>query len=101
MHATFLFCVFLPVDTVRTMHKVLSIPYCLALPLLCRKYRQLLDKSTIHVLPRWLVLIALLVAFALRIAWLGGWFIVTYGLGIYILNLFVGFLSPQVCSCLL
>ena len=25
-----------------------------------------------------------------------GWYIVTYGLGIYLLNMFIGFLSPQI-----
>ena len=25
-----------------------------------------------------------------------GWYIITYGLGIYVLNLLIGFLSPQV-----
>ena len=32
----------------------------------------------------------------LRVYFLEGWYIVTYGLGIYLLNLFIGFLSPQI-----
>jgi len=32
----------------------------------------------------------------LRVYLLQGWFIVTYGLGIYLLNLFIGFLSPSI-----
>lgn len=32
-----------------------------------------------------------------RVYTLNAFHIVTYGLGIYLLNLFIGFLSPQVC----
>ena len=38
----------------------------------------------------------LLVLFALRVWALQGWYIVTYGLGIFLLNLFIGFITPQV-----
>ena len=34
--------------------------------------------------------------YAVRVYLINGWFIVTYGLGIYLLNNFIGFLSPQV-----
>ena len=34
--------------------------------------------------------------YLIRISFLHGWYIVTYGLGIYNLNLIIGFLSPQV-----
>ena len=34
-------------------------------------------------------------AYALRVYVVRGWFIVTYGLGIFMLNNFIGFLSPQ------
>ena len=37
----------------------------------------------------------LLLLYTLRVYMLQGWYIVTYGLGIYLLNLFIGFLSPQ------
>ena len=30
-----------------------------------------------------------------RVGRLAGWYIITYGLGIYVLNLLIGFLSPQ------
>ena len=39
--------------------------------------------------PGWLLL------YVLRVWIINGWYIVTYGLGIYILNLLIGFLSPQ------
>lgn len=53
-----------------------------------------LDKSTIHIVPRWLSFLALLVIFFLRIYLIQGYFIVAYGLGIFLLNNFIAFLSP-------
>ena len=47
---------------------------------------------------RWVAMLVLLVLFFLRVYLLEGWYIIAYGLGIYLLNLFIGFLSPQV-SC--
>jgi hypothetical protein len=35
--------------------------------------------------------------YVFRVYMLNGWFIVSYGLGIYLLNQLIGFLSPQVC----
>lgn len=69
----------------------------------CRKWQHLLDKSTIHVVGRWVVAAVLLAIYLLRVFYLNAFHIVTYGLGIYLLNLFIGFLSPQVCfhPCLL
>jgi hypothetical protein len=53
-----------------------------------------LDKSTIHIVPRWCTFVLLLVVFFLRIYFVQGYFIVAYGLGIYLLNNFIAFLSP-------
>jgi Rer1 family len=53
-----------------------------------------LDKSTIHVVPRWLFFVALLLLFFLRIYMVQGYYIVAYGLGIFLLNNFIAFLSP-------
>lgn len=53
-----------------------------------------LDKSTIHTGPRWATFCALVLLFALRIYFAQGYFIVAYGLGIYLLNNFIAFLSP-------
>lgn len=53
-----------------------------------------LDKSTIHVVPRWLGFVTLLLLFFLRIYMVQGYFIVAYGLGIFLLNNFIAFLSP-------
>ena len=38
----------------------------------------------------------MLLLFIFRVYVLQGWFIVTYGLGIYLLNLFIGFITPAV-----
>ncbi|KAI3460212.1 hypothetical protein Pfo_016875 [Paulownia fortunei] len=61
-----------------------------------RRYQHLLDKSTPLVLYRWIFLAAIAVVFALRVYVVQGFYIITYGLGIYILQLLIAFLSPQV-----
>jgi len=53
-----------------------------------------MDKSTIHIVPRWCLFAFLLVLFFLRIYYVQGYFIVAYGLGIFLLNNFIAFLSP-------
>ena len=61
-----------------------------------RKWQQILDKSTVHLVPRWILFFGLLAMYLVRVYYANGWFIVSYGLGIYLLNLFIGFLSPAV-----
>ncbi|KAL5221463.1 hypothetical protein ABZP36_026176 [Zizania latifolia] len=61
-----------------------------------RRFQHLLDRSTPHVGRRWLGFAGLAAAYALRVWFAGGYYIVTYALGIYILNLLIAFLSPQV-----
>jgi hypothetical protein len=53
-----------------------------------------LDKSTIYPLQRWLAFLGVLSIFFLRIYLVQGYFIVAYGLGIFLLNNFIAFLSP-------
>lgn len=55
-----------------------------------------LDKSTPHALYRWIGTFVLVSLYALRVLYIQGFYIVTYGLGIYLLNLLIGFLSPLV-----
>ena len=55
-----------------------------------------MDKSTVWPKARWAAFFGLLFIYMLRTYLLNGWFIVTYGLGIYLLNLFIGFLSPSI-----
>ncbi|XP_050667129.1 protein RER1 [Leptidea sinapis] len=59
-------------------------------------YQGLLDKWTPHMKSRWAAAIILLLAFVLRIFLMQGWYIVTYALGIYHLNLFIAFLTPKI-----
>jgi hypothetical protein len=61
-----------------------------------RRYQKLLDEATPHVTWRWVATGLLSVVFLLRIVATRGFFIIAYALGIYLLNLFIGFISPQV-----
>ncbi|CAM6094664.1 unnamed protein product [Calypogeia fissa] len=61
-----------------------------------RKFQYYLDKSTPHPVARWVGSVVAAVLYCLRVYYVKGFYIVTYGLGIYILNLLIGFLSPQV-----
>lgn len=56
----------------------------------------LMDKSAPHVGARWLVWVVFVILFAARIWSLKGFYIVAYALGIFNLNLLLGFLTPQV-----
>jgi hypothetical protein len=60
-----------------------------------RRYQALLDQSTPHVTYRWIGTGVLLLLFFLRILVAQGWYIVAYALGIYLLNMFLAFLSPK------
>ncbi|OCF36806.1 hypothetical protein I316_01402 [Kwoniella heveanensis BCC8398] len=60
-----------------------------------RKFQALLDRSTPHVLERWLVTLGLFLLFALNVVLRQGWYIVCYALAIYLLNLFLAFLQPR------
>lgn len=64
-------------------------------------HQNLLDKATPHLVFRWVVTVVLAVLYAVRVYILQGWYIVTYALGIYILNLFIAFLTPKVDPALL
>jgi hypothetical protein len=61
-----------------------------------RKFQFFLDKSTPHPVARWVGSLVVAAIFGLRAYYINGFYIVTYGLGIYLLNLLIGFLSPQV-----
>ena len=60
-----------------------------------RQLQVLLDRVTPYPGPRWAALGGLVCLYALRVYSLNGWFIVTYALAIFVLNLFIGFISPQ------
>lgn len=63
---------------------------------LLQKFQHYLDKSTPHPVARWLGSVVVAAIYSVRVYFLQGFYIVTYGLGIYLLNLLIGFLSPQV-----
>merc|ERR1711981_968355 len=58
-------------------------------------YQSYLDKSTPFIAYRWIGTGVLFIAFGLRIVYAQGWYIVAYSLGIYLLNLFLAFISPK------
>ena len=60
------------------------------------KWQFLLDKSSPHILVRWIVFFVSIYLYLLRVYLVNGWYIVTYGLGIFLLSQSIGFLSPQV-----
>lgn len=55
-----------------------------------------LNKSILYLKTRWLAFFACLFFYIIRVYMLSGFFVVTYGLGIYLLNLLIGFISPQI-----
>lgn len=59
-------------------------------------FQYYLDKTVPHAPYRWIGTFVLAFVYALRVYYLHGFYIVTYGLGIYLLNLLIGFLSPLV-----
>lgn len=67
---------------------------------LVAKYNQhiqiLLDKAAPQLTARWVGWGVTLLAYVVRVWFLRGFYIVTYGLGIYNLNLLLGFITPQV-----
>uniref|UniRef100_A0A5B6YZ37 Protein RER1 n=1 Tax=Davidia involucrata TaxID=16924 RepID=A0A5B6YZ37_DAVIN len=61
-----------------------------------RLFQFYLDKTTPHAVYRWVGIAVFASIYALRVYYVQGFYIITYGLGIYILNLLIGFLSPLV-----
>ncbi|KAJ1919969.1 hypothetical protein H4219_001630 [Mycoemilia scoparia] len=58
-------------------------------------YTRVLDIITPFPGPRWAFTIFMVVLFMVRIIVAEGWYIVCYALGIYLLNLFLAFLTPK------
>jgi len=59
-------------------------------------YQLMLDKWTPYTTSRWVTTVLLIIAFLARIFIVQGWYIVTYALAIYHLNLFLAFLTPKI-----
>lgn len=62
----------------------------------CEIHQNLLDRATPHVTLRWCIALFLGFIYIIRVYILQGWYIVTYALGIYLLNLFIAFLTPKI-----
>lgn len=61
-----------------------------------RTFQYYLDRSTPHPLQRWLGTLAVAMIYTLRVYHVKGFYVVSYGVGIYVLNLLIGFLSPKI-----
>lgn len=59
-------------------------------------YQHFLDRSTPHITARWCAWLLVAALYMVRAFILQGWYIVTYALGIYLLNLFIAFLTPKI-----
>ena len=59
-----------------------------------RRVQQFLDQSVPHTGPRWGAFAVVVLFYLLRVYLLQGFYIVTYGIAIFNLNLAIGFLSP-------
>eukprot|EP00457_Paulinella_chromatophora_P016992 gb/GEZN01017922.1/.p1 GENE.gb/GEZN01017922.1/~~gb/GEZN01017922.1/.p1 ORF type:complete len:189 (+),score=14.20 gb/GEZN01017922.1/:82-648(+) len=59
-----------------------------------RKAQHYLDRLTPHIGLRWIFLFLFFCLYGWRILSIDGFHIVTYGLAIFVLNLFIGFLTP-------
>ncbi|KAF2097910.1 retrieval of early ER protein Rer1 [Rhizodiscina lignyota] len=60
-----------------------------------RMFQSQLDRSTPFVTYRWISTGVVFFLFIIRIIYAQGWYIVAYSLGIYLLNLFLAFISPK------
>ncbi|KRZ90749.1 Protein RER1 [Trichinella sp. T8] len=61
-----------------------------------QRYQSFLDHWTPYTLVRWMFTVFLGFLYMLRIIYVQGYYIVTYALGIYYLNLLIAFLSPKI-----
>lgn len=61
-----------------------------------KRFLHYLDRSVPHLLRRWLVTIGVAMIYVLRVYWVKGFHVVSYGLATYVLNLLIGFFSPNV-----
>jgi hypothetical protein len=61
-----------------------------------RTFQHYLDRAAPHTAGRWAGTLLAALVYALRVYYAQGFYVVSYGLGIYLLNLLIGFLSPMV-----
>jgi hypothetical protein len=60
-----------------------------------KKWQYVMDKLSPQIALRWGIFAGVFFIYFLRVYLVNGWYIVTYALGIYLLNQLIGFLSPQ------
>jgi len=60
-----------------------------------RIYRTYVDKTIIYPKERWVFTLLMIFLYAYRLYITQGYFVITYLLGLYLLDLFLGFISPQ------
>lgn len=60
-----------------------------------RKWQHYIDRTKMYTRARWAAFGVLLFLYMTRVYLANAWHIITYGLGIFLLNNFIGFLSPQ------
>ncbi|KAJ3141371.1 hypothetical protein HK100_007610 [Physocladia obscura] len=65
------------------------------LAILERRFQALLDATTPHWQQRWIGTAVLLFLYFVRVFVISAFYIVTYSLGIYLLNLFLAFVQPK------
>ncbi|KAI1301859.1 Protein RER1 [Halotydeus destructor] len=63
---------------------------------LSQRYQSLLDAWTPYTTGRWILSVVVLLVYMARVLYLQGWYIITYALGIYYLNLLIAFLTPKI-----
>ncbi|KAL8159465.1 hypothetical protein V2J09_001002 [Rumex salicifolius] len=63
---------------------------------LATKFQYYLDRSVPHTSRRWLGTLAVAAIYILRVYFVKGFYVVSYGLATYVLNMLIGFLSPKV-----
>ncbi|KAI9143245.1 retrieval of early ER protein Rer1 [Paraphysoderma sedebokerense] len=73
-----------PVDNVRNQVTALE-----------RQFQSFLDSTTPYIPHRWGCTFILFILYIIRVTFIQGFYIVTYALGIYLLNIFLLFLSPK------
>jgi len=61
-----------------------------------QRYQKFLDDVVPFLVPRWLFVSGIIFYFIYRIIALEGWYISSYALAIFHLNLFIAFLSPKI-----
>lgn len=61
-----------------------------------RAFQYYLDRSAPRSAERWLGTLVAASIYVLRVCYVQGFYVISYGLGIYVLNLLIDFLSPKV-----